>query len=44
MDEKTPLTEAPKKQNFLGLSKPILIVSTLVIVSALIYKFSTSKK
>lgn len=45
MDE--PLNSSinkPTQKTFLGLSKPILIVSTLVVVSAVIYKISTSKK
>lgn len=45
MDEpSTSSVNKPTQKTFLGLSKPILIVSTLVVVSAVIYKISTLKK
>ena len=45
LEEKpVPSTPIVSKTKFLGLSKPVLIISGVVIISAIIYKITTSKK
>lgn len=42
-DSKEPYNPNKSKDKFLGLSKPVLIISSLIIVSAIVYKIYTNK-